>query len=73
MITKKAAKGIARLINDMECADLMRVSMADDGNWERVEYYRTKWAVAIMKLHTDYGIELPNLDTARDLILGEVA
>jgi hypothetical protein len=73
MITKKAATGIARLINDMECADLMRDSMADDSNWERVEYHRIKWAEAVVQLHTEYGIELPNLDTARDLILGGVA
>jgi hypothetical protein len=72
MITKKAAKRIGTLVNTMTASDIMRKSGAVNKRWGSVRYFRRQWAIAIVALHTEHGIDLPNLENAKLILLNDV-
>ena len=66
MITPLVASHIAYLINHADCAE---ISMRMDGvSYLSEEYKRAQasWCLAVIRLG-EYGIELPNLDRAKEL------
>ena len=62
-LTKIQGKTIATLINDVQCAELMRDAAFEKKDWEMQDRWDTNWCKAMIELG-DLGIKLPNYDIA---------
>lgn len=69
MLNQQDATRIAKLINEIVVADSMTQASSMNGKWDSARSFLYSRDNAVLKLHAEFGIRLPSLESAQSRIL----